>query len=123
MRTFLLCLFLLLMSGVSYAFTGTRTITYDEPESHNDGTALTDLSHISIYYFNGNIPIKAIDVPASKPTGGGKNITTAVIYTVPFGTTNISFYAIGVMASNNETPESNTVVKKIIMPSTPGGLK
>lgn len=50
MKTFLLCLFLLLTS-VSYAFIGTRTIVYDEPESHNDGTALTDLSHISIYYF------------------------------------------------------------------------
>lgn len=123
MKTFVLCLLLLITSEVSFAFTGTRTIVYDEPESHNDGTALTDLSHISIYYFNDGIPVKATDVPASKPTGGGKNIIAEVAYTVPFGTTDISFYAIGVMASNKETPESNTVVKKVIMPSTPGGLQ
>ena len=66
---------------------------YDEPTTNVNGTALDNLDHISIYYFKDNTPVKAMDIPATKSTGGGKNLIATVPFTVADNIVNISFYA------------------------------
>ena len=59
--------------------TGTEiAIEYDEPTTNIDESALTDLSHTTIYYNMGSGDLKLKDVPATAATGGG-HIETKVI--------------------------------------------
>lgn len=78
-----------------------------------NGTALDNLDHISIYYFKDNVPVKAIDIPATKPTGGGTNLVATVPFTVADNIVNISFYATAVNSAGVESYRS-TVIKKQI---------
>ena len=47
------------------------TVSYLEPTTKADGTPLTGLARTSIYYDLGHGAMKAMDVPATRPTGGG----------------------------------------------------
>lgn len=47
-------------------------VEYQEPSTNATGTALTDLALTSIYYDKGAGAVKAMDVPASSPAGGGQ---------------------------------------------------
>jgi hypothetical protein len=49
------------------------TVTYEEPRVNTDGSPLTDLKRTTVYgYWKGHPKGAArLDIPASKPTGGG----------------------------------------------------
>ncbi|HKW86408.1 MAG TPA: hypothetical protein VJM82_05000 [Nitrospiraceae bacterium] len=57
----------------------TVTVSYTEPTTTVDGTPLIALAKTTIYYDLGNGPVKAMDVPATKPTGGGQVSQTVKI--------------------------------------------
>ena len=50
------------------------TVSYLEPMTKVDGTPLTGLEKTTIYYDLGNGAVKAMDVPATRPSGGGRII-------------------------------------------------
>ena len=58
------------------------TMTYTEPTTNEVGKPLTNLAHTTIYYDLGNGLVKAKEVPATDPKGGGK-ITESI--QVPLG--------------------------------------
>ena len=57
----------------------TVTVSYTEPTTTADGTPLIALDKTTIYYDLGNGPVKTMDVPATKPTGGGQVSQTVKI--------------------------------------------
>jgi len=57
----------------------TVTVSYTEPTTTADGTPLIALDKTTIYYDLGNGPVKAMDVAATKPTGGGQVSQTVKI--------------------------------------------
>lgn len=57
----------------------TVTVSYTEPTTTVDDTPLIALDKTSIYYDLGSGPVKAMDVPATKPTGGGQVSQTVKI--------------------------------------------
>ena len=57
----------------------TVTVSYTEPTTTVDGTPLIALDKTTIYYDLGNGPVKAMDVAATKPTGGGQVSQTVKI--------------------------------------------
>jgi hypothetical protein len=123
----LLILVLILIPTIIFAYTTSSEFTYDEPVSNADGTALNDLSHVSIYYYvlPTDTPIKAKDVPATKLTGGGKDVPTGVVtYTVPDGTAQTNFFAIAVDISGNRSARSNIAIRNVsnVILSSPTGL-
>lgn len=115
-KVFLALLFVTLLPLTSYAIqTGTVTLHYDEPVSNADGSSLTDLHHVTIYYFANNVPVKSVDVPATALTGGGTNVTATAPYSVADGIVSVSFYATAVDTSGNESARSNVVKKSIVI--------
>lgn len=116
MRLFLVLLIILFLTSSVYAFSGTMTLTYSEPVSNVNGTALDNLDHISIYYFKDNAPVKAMDIPATKPTGGGTNLTATVPFIVADNIVNVSFYATAINSAGVESYRSGIVKKPVIKP-------
>jgi len=112
----ILLISLILALSVSCAIkTGTVILHYDEPVLNSDGSELKDLDHISIYYFKNKTPVKAIDVPATKITGGGLNIEVAAPYSATITEIfDLSFFAVAVNKSGGESIRSNIVKKKIV---------
>lgn len=106
----------LFLTSSAYAFSGTVTLTYSEPISNVNGTALDNLDHITIYYFSNNVPIKAIDIPATKSTGGGTNLTATVPFTVADNIVNVSFFATAINSGGVESYRSAVVKKPVIKP-------
>lgn len=110
------------VNAFTVTVTGTQvTVTYDEPTTNEDGTALVDLDHTSIYYDMGSGTVKAIDVPATSLTGGG---TISQIITVPVlaqQEANVSIWATAIDLVGNESVNSSVVVTRIdrLKPSPP----
>ena len=48
------------------------TVSYVEPKTRADGSPLTNLAKTTIYYDIGEGLLKAKDIPAANPRGGGK---------------------------------------------------
>ena len=48
------------------------SVSYSEPTTRADGSPLTNLAKTTIYYDLGNGLVKAKDILATNPTGGGK---------------------------------------------------
>lgn len=115
-KLFLVLLFVMLLPLTSYAIqTGTVTLHYDEPTTNSDNSPLTDLDHVTIYYFANNVPVRSVDVPATKSTGGGIQVTATAPYSVADGIVSVSFYAVAVDTSGNASVRSNLVKKSIVV--------
>lgn len=115
-RLFLAMLFVILIPVVSFAIqTGTVTLHYNEPTTNSDNSPLTDLDHVSIYYFANNVPVLSVNVPATALTGGGTSVTATAPYSVADGIVSISFYAVAVDTSGNASVRSNIVKKSIVI--------
>jgi hypothetical protein len=115
LKQIFLILLILALSASCAIKTGTVILHYDEPVLNSDGSELKDLDHISIYYFRNKMPVKAIEVPATKPTGGGINIEVTAQYSATIMEIfDLSFFAIAVNTAGNESVRSNIAKKKIL---------
>ena len=80
----------------------TVTVSYTEPATTVDGTPLVALDKTTIYYDLGSGPVKAVDKPATKPTGGGQVSQTIKI---PIGPNEEKLVTICVTATNRMRSE------------------
>lgn len=95
------------------------TVTYVEPTTNTDGSALDDLAKTTI---NSRVcpvvgPCVAaftpFDVPASSPSGGatiGRQITVGI---TPGQQNNVEVYATATDTSGNVSPDSDHIVKRV----------
>lgn len=77
-------------------------VSYVEPSSATDGRPLTRLAKTTIYYDIGQGPVRAKDVPASKPTGGGQ---VSEVITIPVEDANEVVVRICVTATDDQGNE------------------
>lgn len=56
-----------------------------------------------------------MNVPATALTGGGTSVTATAPYSVADGIVSVSFYAIAVDTSGNQSGRSNIVKKSIVI--------
>ena len=131
MKKALFCLTVLLtfasfgLAESAEAFTVVQTgatveINYTEPSENAVGpdgaiTALTDLAFCTLYYNTGSGLVKAVDIPASSPTGGQP---MTVSYTVPFPPgmeADVTFSLTATDTSGNESAHSASVGKRVDM--------
>lgn len=96
--------------------TGIRVpFEYEEPTTDMDGSTLTDLAKIVIYYDivedSITTPTKLLEVPATQPTGGGHVKKTVVVPLTKNKMVTVDFHAVAVDTSGNESQKSNVVRK------------
>lgn len=89
------------------------TATYQEPTVTATNTPLTDLASTSISYDLGAGPVRARDVPATAPTGGGIITTTVDIPVAANQEVDVRFWATATDTSGNESARSAEVVRRI----------
>ncbi len=98
------------------------TLTYKEPATNADGSALSDLKLTTVYYsVNGGATVKGLETLASSVTGGASRTVTLNIPIVDSKETVLKFWATATDESLNESLQSVTVVKRIdkLAPSAP----
>ena len=83
------------------------TLSYNEPTTNSDTSALTDLHHTSIFYDMGNGSVHVVDLPASLSTGGG---TIQFEFVIPIGYEQLKETDIWATATDNS---GNTSVPSI----------
>jgi hypothetical protein len=124
--TVLLSLFLILLFVLpSFAQTVTPILSWVEPTTNVDTTALTDLAKTTLYYKIGTGSyVKYGDVAATKTTGGGTVTLTTSIAVSNGAITVLTFVATATDTSGNESVYSNTVSKTydFLAPANPTGL-
>ncbi|RMF85531.1 MAG: tetratricopeptide repeat protein [Nitrospinota bacterium] len=86
-------------------------VSYQEPTVRRDGSPLTDLSKTTIYYDNGNGPVKAAEVPATTGKGGGTVVQTILLPFVP--DTPVTLW---VTATDSRGQESEAAEKIVLSP-------
>jgi hypothetical protein len=118
----------LLAAGPAWALTITPsgaqlTVTYKEPTTSVDGTALDDLKLTTIYYqVQGGPPIvKALEVPATRAAGGGAIEKPITIPAEPGKKIYVNIWATATDLSGNESDKSNIVTQRVdlLAPSPP----
>jgi hypothetical protein len=111
----------LLMATVSDA--RTYKISYTEPTTNSDGTALTDLAKCSMYYqIPAGTATKAWDQTATSATGGGTITDKDTIVTVPIAQEElVDFWGTCTDTGNNESAATIKVRLKI-SPTFPMGI-
>lgn len=127
MKKILFCLILLLaLTTYANAFTVTQSgaivhANYVEPSTNTDGSLLDDLDHISIYYNAGQGDIKALDVPATAPSGGSSMSADVTVPIKDGQQANVDFWATAVDTSGNESAPSPKTTLRIdrLAPSAP----
>jgi len=110
-KLILVVLISLIMVSGAYAFTvnvtgAEVTVTYTEPTTNEDGSPLLDLNFCSIFYDMGDGPTKAIDITASKPTGGGTISTNFIVPVLDGMERDVSVWGTASDGSNNASAES-----------------
>lgn len=116
LRYLIIVLLMLTWEGISKAnpisleATGAELkVSYEEPSTNIDGSALTDLAKTTIYYDKGAGAVKAIDIAATKETGGGSIVTTFTIPMKENEEADIAVWATAIDKSGNESDKSNIV--------------
>jgi len=100
--------------AINFTVTGTNVeSSYTEPTVNEDGSPLSDLAKTTIYYDLGAGQVKALDVPASSPTGGGQISQTVTVPIVSGQEANVKFWATATDTSGNESAPSNSVTVRI----------
>jgi hypothetical protein len=85
---------------------------FTETTKNNDtlGTPATDLAYTSVYYRVGTGPvIVGAKVVASKPTGGGNQMTTIIVPAPVGAVTQLNFQASSTDLAGNEGPLTSVV--------------
>ena len=98
------------------------TLTYKEPSTNSDGSALKDLKSTTAYYtVNGGPTIKGPETPATSSTGGVARVVTLNIPITDSQETTLKFWATATDESSNESVPSTAVIKRIdkLAPSSP----
>lgn len=92
----------------------TITLQYTEPSQNADGTPLRDLDHTTIYYDVGAGEVRAADVPASSPAGGG-TITHKIIIPIAASKKEVTarIWVTGTDKSGNESTPSQVVSTRL----------
>jgi len=88
-------------------------VEYQEPVTNANGTPLVDLALTSIFYDKGQGAVKALDVPATSPTGGG---VISQIIQVPVGDNeeiDVKVWAIAVDLSGLPSLPSDVITVRI----------
>lgn len=86
------------------------TVTYKEPSTNSDGSALQDLSHTNVYHQLGNgEPVKSANVPAVAATGGGAKEVKIAVPVQAGQEASATFWATATDKSSNESAKSATV--------------
>lgn len=119
MRRVALCL-LLLCPGPAWALTAAPTgatvrITYDEPTTNRDGSPLTDLAEVRLFYAIGaGAEVQCAAVPASRPQGGGVDVSAACAVPVADGQeVDVAFFGYAYDLAGNRSIKSAVVVTRI----------
>jgi hypothetical protein len=100
--------------GFAVAPTGTEmTVNYDEPTTNANGTPLTDLKEIKIFYNMGAGAVEGKTIPASQPTGGQHVVTKFTVPVAENQETDVDFWGTAYDTSGNASAESDHVVKRI----------
>jgi hypothetical protein len=123
MKKVLALVFVCLVLFVSMADARTFKVSYTEPTTNEDGSALTDLGKCSVYYqIPSGTATKAWDQTATAPTGGGtitdKDVVVAVAVTLE---EQVDFWGTCSDTGNNESGIS-TKVRLKISPKFPIGI-
>ena len=98
------------------------TLTYKEPSTNSDGSALGDLKRTTVYYsVNDGATVKGQDVLATSLTGGVSRTVTLNIPIIDSKETILRFWATATDESENESAPSTVVTKRIdkLAPSAP----
>lgn len=129
-KRLLLCALFLANCHFAFALTVTptgteATVEYQEPNTNEDGSALDDLDHTTIYYSVGaeSESVVLLKVPASAPVGNGQISRQVVIpaLDVPEGAeTVVHVWATATDTADNESGESERAsVTDRLAPSAP----
>ena len=104
----------------------TFSVTYTEPSTSVDGTALNDLKETQVFVsVDGAPPVGEISTPASTPTGGVAIAKSVVVDLAPGETHTVSVFARAADTSGNISPDSNTDTATVdfLAPGAPLGVK
>ena len=101
----------LFLAVPSHAFTLTQSganvdVSFTEPTTNDPkfgGAPLTDLDHTSIFFDAGSGGVKAADVPASSPSGGGPVAVTVTVPIVEGMEADVIFFLSATDKSGNES--------------------
>lgn len=99
-------------------------ITYTEPNTNSDGTALNDLARTQVFYNLGAGDVRIIDAPATSMTGNG-NINQTVVVPWPSNRQgNVTFYAIAIDTGSNISARTGDVIVRFdtLSPGAPRAL-
>jgi tetratricopeptide (TPR) repeat protein len=88
-------------------------LSYDEPTTNKDGSPLTDLVKTTIYYDVGNGPVKAVDVPATSPNGGGAVVRSVMIPVSEDQKSQVTFWITATDRRGNESSRSEPMVAEL----------
>jgi hypothetical protein len=106
----------------SVKITGTELeVVYKEPTTNDDGTAITDLKSVNLYYNSGGGETLAIEVPASSPTGGGIRIKRILIPLGEDTEAEVKFYFRAYNLAGEASANSPVIIKRLdkLAPKTP----
>lgn len=98
------------------------TLTYKEPSTNSDGSAISDLKLTTVYYtVNDGATVKGPETPATSLTGGILRTVTLNIPIIDSKETVLKFWATATDESLNESLQSTVVIKRIdkLAPSAP----
>lgn len=124
-------LFLLASPAWAIDFTPTGsvlTVTYAEPTTNTDGSALNDLARTNVHYricpTSGACASPYTvgpNVAATASTGGGAITTTVTVPVGPGQEANVEVFATATDTTGNVSPESTHVTKRVdrLSPSAP----
>lgn len=98
----------------------TVTVTYTEPTTNKNATALTDLDHCNVYYNIGAGDVKTANVPASAMTGGAQKSSQFTVPVAPDAEVDAGFNATCSDTTGNESDHSQAVQKRL--DSLPPGI-
>ncbi len=92
------------------------TVSYEEPRVNANGSGIRDLQKTTVYWHWKGKPgrvVKAVDVPASRPTGGGKVRVTLVIPLTDRREREVTVYTTASDRSGHESRKSNEATIRV----------
>jgi hypothetical protein len=92
-------------------------VEYTEPTTNKNDSPLTDLAKTTIYYDIGAGLVKAMDVPATSPSGGGAISQVITVPILPESETDVKVCISATDLSNQESDKSaNLTVRYDTLP-------
>lgn len=117
---------LLLLSSTSFAIDGSLTgseitVTYQEPTTNKNGSALTDLAKTTIYAKSNGTTDKIKDVNATSATGGGTITESFIVAVGPDQEADVEVWATATDVVGNESDKSASITVRVdhLAPASP----